>query len=342
MVLLNRVGRGNNASVWRARFPKRRKVGIVKRISLRRTAVYARFAWRAAGLASPLHRVSGEDEAFVRGIAGSCYDLEASEETCVVPLDCVYAPTKADGAQKLLRGNEYCTEVAVGVCLTRRVNAALPAPTFCRIQAAWRSAAFGNILMEHAGKSLESCLDSLTLAQLQSVVLQVLVALAWAQKRAHFKHHDLHPGNVFIKRSEVPAAWHTPSGTCVHLPDTSLRAVIADFGLSAATDSRSAIRHCRADYALMSTEGRAWGAWTERLEGDEGYDIMVLISALREDATVPAQSAWVRSLEKAARELAPALRMSNRGRPLTRVGFAPEQLLRHAACTVLCEAPPLA
>lgn len=327
MILKKRIAHGETAAVWSAFFPKKRMAKFVKRIHLKESAVFARVLWRQAGLQFPRYRLNNISSAFVKGIAPYKTDLISDATHCVTSIQSVAFPYDSEGARVIRKGNEYITEVSVGNCLHKYVNPHLPCATFCRNSANWKSSngLYGNIAMEDAGVSLNECIDKLSLEELQSVVCQVLVALSWAQKLVQFKHHDLHTGNVFVIRKNVQSEWKTPNGVILRLPATSVRAIIADFGLSAATDPTTLTRHCRIDYSFLAVGSKAWGIWEHELMGNEGYDAVVF---LRGEQDTSVHSQWLRSVMQLCRNLFPKLRVSKNDRPLVRVPFTPEDLLR--------------
>ena len=52
-----------------------------------------------------------------------------------------------------------------------------------------------------------ACID-MNLAETQSVLLQVLVALHVGATESHFKHHDMHLENVFVNRVRDSDSFH--------------------------------------------------------------------------------------------------------------------------------------
>jgi hypothetical protein len=138
----------------------------------------------------------------------------------------------------------------------------------------------------------------------------------------------MHNGNVFILSKPVPVTWKTPSGLSIELPSTTKKATIADFGLSAATDPRTSLRHARVDYELMNVEEKSWGKWSHELEGNEGYDFTVLFFCLLRDSCNLLHKKWLKGVEKKIRALQPKLKVSSRSRPLQDVGLHPEKILQ--------------
>ena len=330
MKLIKRIGRGCNSSAWSAQFSKGYKRKIVKRIKLIENIVYCRFAWREALCGAPRKKLRGVPVEFIRGLSDSREELQESSACCISELVSATSPSILNGAQSLLLSNTFLTEIAVAHCLGKHVNPFLPSATFCKMDAAWTSTHYGNIAMQYAGTSLEDCINDLTLEELQSTVVQVLMALSWAQDKVHFKHHDLHTGNVYISRNPVPKVWKTLEGTAVTLPTTALKVIIADFGLSAVSDPRTSTRHCRVDYELLNIDSRSWGAWSHELCENEGYDFSVLLFSMITEIECADKKRWLKSLERCFRSMQPRMKFSNRSRPLQKVGIKPSEFLKQA------------
>lgn len=328
MKLIRKIGSGNNSSAWSAQFSKGYKRKIVKRIKLSDNDVYCRFAWREAKCLKPRFLLKGVPIEYIRNISDSPENLQESSKYCISKLICATGECTQDGAQNLILSNTFLTEVAVGYCLVRHVNPYLPSATFCRMENAWITQNYGNIAMQYAGTSLEECINDLRLEELQSVVLQVLISLNWAQHKINFKHHDLHTGNVYVSKTLVPWEWKTVSGQRFELPSCALKAVIADFGLSAATDPGTALRHCRVDYELLGINHCSWGEWSNELRGNEGYDFSVLLLGMVEEVECKEKKKWLKNVEKMFRRLQPRMKFSKRTRPLQKVGVHPENLLQ--------------
>lgn len=138
------------------------------------------------------------------------------------------------------------------------------------------------------GNELEDSISDLTALELDSVLKQVLVALRIAQHRIHLKHHDMHLGNVLLHKEE-DSEWRveTPEGPVV-VPIRGYRAVIIDFGLSSAIDPETNRQLRRLDEAMLTappsneSDSEGWGVWGPKLEGDNGYDVAMLIESMVE------------------------------------------------------------
>ena len=177
--------------------------------------------------------------------------------------------------------------------------------------------------MPFAGKELSDW--ELSSSRLQSVVVQVMIALYWAQHLHHFKHHDLHSSNVFFHDEQVPEVWTLPDGRRVRLPDTSIRAVIADFGHASFTDN--GYRFTRMDVKDLDV-GPAWGRWNSRLEGNEGYDLAVLVDTLLAEVDAKPSRLFLTSLMRAMTSIHP-FHMTAKHRPVTNVRVTMFDLFNH-------------
>lgn len=349
--LLRYIGEGACARVYIGRLGRlghNAAVVVVKRMRRSSIDVHAMYSWRAAGLHSPptaQQRGAVLQYAHVRAVMDADdSDASDSEEeaggsaACVrVPVAWTVAEHARDGATALWRSGTFLTEAAVATCLQQHVQRHLPAPVFCRQRDAWQTRTHAYIAMEWAGQALEDLLPTLDLPDVQAIVLQVLVALAWAQDKVHFKHHDLHTGNVFARRpgaaAPLPRDWTAPSGTVFQLPSVRWHAVIADYGLSAATDPRSRVRFSRADYCLMDVDEDKWGDWTNALHEYEAYDVIVLLASMLDcrGMAKPVRT-WLKRVYDAIKELDPHVRVSrDLGRPFGSARKAtPRALLQHA------------
>lgn len=140
-------------------------------------------------------------------------------------------------------------------------------------------------------RMLDDVVDRLSIDQFRSVLQQVFVALRIAQARIALKHHDMHLGNVMItKTADGEETYETPEGP-VTIRTHGIRALIIDFGLASATDPDSGLRVRRLDEELMlqsqedasDASGGSWGVWGSVLEGDEGYDVAMLVESITEE-----------------------------------------------------------
>jgi len=147
---------------------------------------------------------------------------------------------------------------------------------------------------------LEDAIHDLSAEDFASILLQVFTAVCVAQDRIKLKHHDLHLGNIMIAPIEesYDEIIETPVGV-IKVPIKGFVATIIDYGLSSATDPESKLRHMRIDEELLisrtrmeqeedmgqsvKSEDDEWGVWGPELEGDEGYDVAMLVESLTEE-----------------------------------------------------------
>jgi hypothetical protein len=146
----------------------------------------------------------------------------------------------------------------------------------------------------------EDVIHDLSTEDFSSILLQVFSALCVAQHRIKLKHHDLHLGNIMITPVEesYDEIVDTPFGA-IKVPIKKFTATIIDYGLSSATDPETKLRHARIDEELLisrtrmeqeedmgqsiESEDDEWGVWGPELEGDEGYDVAMLVESMTEE-----------------------------------------------------------
>ena len=157
-----------------------------------------------------------------------------------------------DGADTLLESTEFLVEASVDYLIKNHVQEKIP--YFLTSVDSWRSKRHGNILLRNAGFDMNSHFPFYGLLEIQAIVIQTMYAIAWAQKYIHLKHHDLHCGNVFIDGETSDSInLKFPEGTTLVLPAKMPKILIADYGLSSATDPTTKCRVTRADFHLMET-----------------------------------------------------------------------------------------
>lgn len=239
-----------------------------------------------------------------------------------------------DMATKKIRLNEYLLEAMVGLIVTRD----LKVPNFIKTYDAWITNATGLILQEHGGTNLLKSMAQFNLEEFQSIVIQVLAAMAYAQNKIALKHHDLHLENVFINHIKEAdyASWslkpndsfsensgyflYALESTHVKVKHCGLLAKIADFGLSAVTDTKSAERYERVDCSLLDSSEAEWGSWNPSLEGQYMYDAVVFLSRFfmeeEKSITSPENIKWAKGLYAAMQQKWPIIECTNIGRPL--------------------------
>ena len=135
--------------------------------------------------------------------------------------------------------------------------------------------------------SLEDAALSISTKQLISIIFQTLLGIRIAQHRLKLKHHDLHLGNIMLADTDVDEAeYDTPEGK-FKVKFHGFRAVLIDYGLSSAVDPETGLWVKRLDECLLMADqgdsgGDSWGVWGEPLDGDEGYDVAMLVESLTE------------------------------------------------------------
>lgn len=184
--------------------------------------------------------------------------------------------------------NEAIVGAAVGAYVGRRC------PSFLRTHAAVRDRKGRlGLVLDRAQGTLAQLVRAggITPADLESIVVQVFVALAAAQRLVRFKHHDLHTENVFLdRRPRARDSTATTPGPKV-LPE-ALRAAwgrsrwrvrIGDFGF-ASVEPWARRRYARVDMPAFQGTGRTnSGPYRATLEGFHGYDGQVFLDSLLGD-----------------------------------------------------------
>lgn len=199
------------------------------------------------------------------------------------------------------KSSEFVHEVAIGFLVREHLN---HLSVFSRAQVVDVSCdnhraciGFRNLM---PACELEDAIHDLETDDFKSILLQIFSALCVAQDKIKLKHHDLHLGNIMISKNEAPyeEIIETSVGT-IKVPVLGFLATIIDYGLSSATDPESKLRHMRIDEELLINRTRKeqeedmgteiasaddeWGVWGPDLEGDEGYDVAMLVESLTEE-----------------------------------------------------------
>ena len=326
--LIQPVAKGSSATIWTSQLKikgKKPKKFVTKRIHKNRNEIVGVYNWKKAGMIIAPQKTRAP-------LKLNCITLDLDfdfknlkKDECVLSMRNAYAEWKKDDAIKLSLRTNYITECMIAKVLRKKVSPFLPVPIFCRIKANFSTLYHHNIVMDYAGSELETMADDLTLNEFKSIVLQVLIALSWSQHLVKFKHHDLHPGNVYFKYKKISQNWKLPSGKEIMLPSNNVEAIIADFGLSVANVGTTRIG--RLDFPLLSTDNnKKWGEWDYDLVGNEGYDVIVLLDSLKDD-TVGKQYEWIKQLLDKIKEKLPTLKISSINRPLCKVNITPEEIL---------------
>lgn len=193
-----------------------------------------------------------------------------------------------DEQAKEVKSNEFFHEYALNMMIKKYLS---DIPSFSR-------SVIVDAVYSEKGKSylhyqnvvgcaeMEDVVNDMTGEELRSVLLQVFASICVAQQRIKLKHHDLHLGNVMISHTKE-TSWtvELPFGK-VNIPIVNLHATIIDYGLSSATDPETGNRYVRLDEELLvkpdPEEDEEWGVWGPELEGDEGYDVAMLVESIVE------------------------------------------------------------
>jgi hypothetical protein len=177
-----------------------------------------------------------------------------------------------DGAETLFECSEFLVEASVDYLIKTHVQEKIP--FFLTSTDTWKSRHHGNLLLKNAGFDMNSHFAFYNLVDIQAIVLQAMYAIAWAQKLIHLKHHDLHCGNIFIHgKTKETQELHFPNGKVFVLPASSPKILIADYGLSSATDPTTLSRVTRADFHLMeSSHSDSESEYSSDSESEEESD----------------------------------------------------------------------
>ena len=118
------------------------------------------------------------------------------------------------------------------------------------------------------------------------IYFQFLHTLYVCQNVFDFKHHDLHPDNVFItcitdemyyrgqRLCDYEYFKYTVEGDDYYLPNRGFLVKFADFGLSSLSAGRPGHRRRigRIDIDVFNNERKEWGVWNNEFARFEGYD----------------------------------------------------------------------
>jgi len=254
------IGKGSNADVYECSI--RKKKYLVKKISFDSTVCYIRRTDENYSL--KVFRNKLVDQEIVDNVDLPCQ-----------PFAYGYQTIDTDSAKKLILSTSFVNESIVSGLVSNL-------PFFVRTEDAFAGYKHGNIVMEHAGTPLNTFLkdNELSVDEIKSIVQQVMIALTWAQHKYFFKHHDLHTGNIFVQKMDIPFEYDLPNGEKVRLKSNKYLAKIGDFGFSSATYNN--LRYGRCDLHL-NIEGREWGKWNNFLSSNTGYDVIMFLGFLSND-----------------------------------------------------------
>jgi serine/threonine protein kinase len=135
-------------------------------------------------------------------------------------------------------------------------------------------------------KGMENPLFAVT--DVCGLFFQAFFALVIAQRKCKLKHHDLHSGNIFLKRiddatefrgtklHDVQFFHYHMNGIDFYIPNCGFLSKIGDFGMSSLTVHGRRLQ--RIDMDLFNDDPEKWGNWNANYEGERGYDAQVLFA----------------------------------------------------------------
>lgn len=210
-------------------------------------------------------------------------------------------PTEVNpGSVKLL---EFPNESLINIFLTKLLAEPQITPHITMAFDAFTYKNNGLLLMERLDCTLDDVLNAeeiervvrrglpsplFTVPELCSLFFQALFALVVAQRACKLKHHDLHSGNIFLKRitpdtvfrgeklQDAAVFRYHLDGTDFFLPNCGFIAKIGDFGMSSMDVQGHRLQ--RMDMDLFNDDPEKWGAWGATYEGERGYDAQVLFA----------------------------------------------------------------
>jgi hypothetical protein len=337
------------AKIYTVFFKKTNEVKILKKVSESEYGLYCTFKKHMKKTNKNKYGCKGE---LKKNINSIMFKEESYKNKNVFPFHWSFSQWKENNSIKLCSSTAFLNECSINEIL--KENVSFYSTFFCKYDTAWKSKRQGNILMDYGGKCLTKICKYLELADIQCIVFQVLVALAWSQKEVHFKHQDLHTGNVYILFDEVEGETRNvfvpklctkedTLGTtllrkkqknnnnsietiCFHMPKR-VTIKIADFGFSSATNPVTLRRHCRADLHMLE-QGKKWGEFNEKLYGNEGYDMLYFLSILKQDVKERESLRWIKSLITKINDIqGTKVKISSYGRPLENCNVHPYELI---------------
>jgi hypothetical protein len=198
----------------------------------------------------------------------------------------------------------FVVEAVCNLLLTKLVDQGLTPHTLIASEAL-KSKNSGFLLMERIDCTLDDlladarhcevavCGRELTNRELASLFLQTVCALDTFQRVCQLKHHDLHTGNVFLRRiregltfrgTDLSTATHFHyhvSGNDFYVPNCGLLVKLGDFGMASFTVDGKRVQ--RVDMDVFNDDVEKWGAWNAHYDGERGYDTQVLFADIPVD-----------------------------------------------------------
>jgi len=196
-----------------------------------------------------------------------------------------------------VRTIEFVNESLVHGLATTMVRRGLT-PHIAQASNAYQKGDRGYLLMERLTASLDDlfndpdyeddCGVTLEPEDIAGLYFQTLFAILVYQQSMQLKHHDLHTGNVFVKKIDTHTRFRgQPLDAATHfhyclnrvdfyVPNCGLLIKIADFGLASLTYEGHTFE--RIDLDVFNDDPQEWGHWNSSLEGQRGYDMQVLLA----------------------------------------------------------------
>jgi serine/threonine protein kinase len=329
-------------------FKKTNEVKILKKVS---ESEYGLFCTYKKNLKKTNKNKYGCKGEFTKNLNVIMFKEEIKEKKNVYSFYWSINPWEFCESIKVCKSTAFLNEVSINLILKEYVS--YYSMFFCNYESAWKSKRQGNILMDYGGKCLLEVCKYLELLDLKCIVFQILVALSWSQKQIHFKHQDMHTGNIYVlfdddKEGEtteiqVSKNWSLEDTQPQHFVKKRnkkeniesvlfripkrIKVKIADFGFSSATNPKTLRRHCRADFEMLE-QGKKWGIFDENLYGNEGYDMLYFLSILKQDVNDRESLQWIKSIITKIFELQGSkIKISSYGRPLEKCKVHPHQLI---------------
>jgi len=186
--------------------------------------------------------------------------------------------------------SEFVSESLCHLLLTDLVDKGIT-PNIIMAFRAFKCGGKGYLIQERITTSLSEVLEEnpgMTCKDLAGFYLQAFATLHMLQSTCDFKHHDLHPGNVFVKRIDDTMMWkgkkmieathftyELDDGVVLTFPNNGYIVKIGDFGFSSlGVHGRRLQRLDLSTYARGSSDGE----WNAELKSRRGHDGQVCMS----------------------------------------------------------------
>jgi serine/threonine protein kinase len=188
----------------------------------------------------------------------------------------------------------YSAFVVESICnllLTRLVDQGVTPHVLIATQAI--NCTLDDLLADPRHSEPSICKRELSNREIASLFLQTVCAVDTIQRVCKLKHHDLHTGNVFLRRitegltfkgEDLSTAAHFHyhvSGKDFYVPNCGLLVKIGDFGMASFNVGDKRVQ--RVDMDVFNDDIEKWGAWNAHYEGERGYDTQVLFADIPVD-----------------------------------------------------------